>query len=86
MQLLKGHVQPLVERAIASLGVDPGLVERLLQPARELEQGDLTLPCFPFAKALGKSPADIAEDVCEAMESHPALQEIHAVNGYASIG
>ena len=85
MQLLKGQVQPLVEQAVAKLGVDSGLVERLLQPARELDQGDLTLPCFPFAKALGKSPADIAQEVCEAMESHPAIRETLAVNGYVNL-
>ena len=50
MQLLKRHAAPLVEQALESLGVDPSLVERMLQPAREAGQGDLSLPCFPFAK------------------------------------
>ena len=46
MDLLKNEIQPLVENAVTSMGVDPGLVGRLLQPARELDQGDLSLPCL----------------------------------------
>ena len=50
MQLLKQQILPLVEEAIASLGKTNLPVENMLQPSRELDQGDLTLPCFPFAK------------------------------------
>ena len=85
MQLLKHHVAPLVERALEGLGVDPSLVERMLNPARESEQGDLSLPCFPFAKALGKSPVDIAQTLCDAMGTHESILEINAVNGYLNI-
>ena len=67
MDLLKNEIQPLVENAVTSMGVDPGLVGRLLQPARELDQGDLSLPCFAFAKTLGMAPAAIAEQLCEAL-------------------
>ncbi len=84
VQLLKTNIQELVEEAVTSLGVDPALVERLLQPAREPDQGDLTLPCFPFAKSLGASPTDIAQMVCEAMGPHDSLLAVHAVNGYVN--
>ncbi len=85
MQLLKTHALPLVQAALRSIGGDPSLVERVLQPAREADQGDLSLPCFPFAKSLGKSPVTIAEDLCSAMASHESIGEIHAVNGYLNI-
>ena len=81
MNLLKHHVAPLVEQALESLGVDPSLVERMLQPAREADQGDLSLPCFPFAKTLGMAPADIAQSLCDAMKHHEAIQEVKAVGG-----
>lgn len=85
MQLLKHHAAPLVEDALEALGVDPSLVERMLNPARESDQGDLSLPCFPFAKALGMAPAEIAQTLCETMGTHEAIQEINAVNGYLNI-
>jgi arginyl-tRNA synthetase len=85
MHTLKLHVQPLVEEALSELGGDPGLVERLLQPAREADQGDLSLPCFPFAKTLGKAPVAIAEAMAVTIKPHPSVLEIHAVNGYLNI-
>ena len=85
MQLLKHHVTPLVERALDGMGVDPSLAERMLNPARESEQGDLSLPCFPFAKALGMAPAEIAQTLCEAMDTHESILEVNAVNGYLNI-
>ena len=85
MELLKSEIQPLVEAALESLGVDASLVERMLQPARETDQGDLSLPCFPFAKALGMAPVAIAEQVKEAMTEHEAIHDVNAVNGYLNI-
>jgi arginyl-tRNA synthetase len=85
MHALKRHVLPLVETALMGLGGDAALVERMLQPAREADQGDLSLPCFPFAKALGMAPAAIAEALADAMETHPSLLETHAVNGYLNL-
>jgi len=85
MQLLKHHVTPLVERALDGMGVDPSLAERMLNPARESEQGDLSLPCFPFAKALGMAPVEIAQTLCEAMDTHESILEVNAVNGYLNI-
>ena len=85
MELLKSEIQPIVEGALESLGVDVSLVERMLQPAREADQGDLSLPCFPFAKVLGMAPIAIAEQVKDAMTEHEAILEVNAVNGYLNI-
>ena len=67
------------------LGLDPSLVEKMLQPARELDQGDLSLPCFPFANAWDGTCADIAEAIRAAMPEHEAIGEVGAVNGYLNI-
>ena len=85
MELLKSEVQPIVEKAVQGLGIDPSLVGRMLQSTRELDQGDLSLPCFPFAKLLGKAPADIAEAIRAAMPEHEASGEVGAVNGYLNV-
>ena len=60
MELLKSEIQSLVEKAVEGLGVEPSLVGKMLQATRELDQGDLSLPCFPFAKSLGKAPVDLS--------------------------
>ena len=82
MDLLKNEILPLVEQAAESMGLDAGLLARVLQPARELDQGDLSLPCFPFAKTLGMAPAAIAEQLAASIPAHPSLESINAVNGY----
>jgi arginyl-tRNA synthetase len=85
MELLKAHATPIVEAAMQAIGGDSDLVKQVLQPAREADQGDLTLPCFPFAKTLRKAPAAIAEELCTAMEGHESIGEVNAVNGYLNI-
>ncbi|MEE2974690.1 MAG: arginine--tRNA ligase [Candidatus Thermoplasmatota archaeon] len=82
MDLLKNEILPLVEQAAEGMGLDAGLMARVLQPARELDQGDLSLPCFPFAKALGMAPAAIAEQLAASIPAHPSLESSNAVNGY----
>ena len=82
MDLLKNEILPLVKRAAEGMGLDASLIPRVLQPARELDQGDLSLPCFPFAKALGMAPAAIAEQFADSIPAHPSLESISAVNGY----
>ena len=82
MDLLKNEILPLVEQAAESMGLDADLIPRVLQPARELDQGDLSLPCFPFAKTLGMAPAAIAEQLAASIPAHPSLESINAVNGY----
>ncbi|MAD55778.1 MAG: arginine--tRNA ligase [Euryarchaeota archaeon] len=82
MDLLKNEILPLVEQAAESMGLDASLIARVLQPARELDQGDLSLPCFPFAKTLGMAPAAIAEQLAASIPAHPSLESINAVNGY----
>lgn len=85
MHLLKQHAKPLLEEALEGMGVDVSLVERMLQPAREHDQGDLSFPCFAFAKTLGMAPPAIAESLKDSIGEHPSIGEINAVNGYLNI-
>ena len=85
MQILKSVVEPLIEQALAQVGITNDHWRSMLAPSRELDQGDLSLPCFPFAKQLGKAPPAIAEAVAEAMATHEAVGEVNAVGGYLNI-
>ena len=85
MQMLRTVLGPLLETALQSIGVTSQHWRSMLVRSREHAQGDLSLPCFPFAKELGKSPVEIAEKIAEALTSNPALGEVNAVAGYLNI-
>ncbi len=88
MQLLKSDILPLIEKAVEALGVDSGLVERMLQASTEHTWPpacDLSLPCFQFAKTLNMAPAAIAERLSKEIPEHEAIHEITAVNGFLNI-
>ncbi len=63
MDLLRKIVEPSLESALADIGVKGDFWKKVLGVSREKDQGDLSLPCFAFAKQLGRSPADIATDL-----------------------
>ena len=85
MQMLRTVLEPLLETALQSIGVTSQHWRSMLVRSREHAQGDLSLPCFPFAKELGKSPVEIAEKIAEALTNNPALGEVNAVAGYLNI-
>lgn len=85
MQMLKTVIEPLIEDALNEVGVINDHWKNMLAPSRELEQGDISLPCFPFAKQLGKAPPVIAELIAAAMPKHEAIGEVNAVAGYLNI-
>lgn len=57
-------------------------IAALLVPPKDLSLGDIALPCFRFAKALKKSPVQIAEELANSIEKPEMIAEINAVNGY----
>ena len=63
MNILRDLIEPSLEVALADIGVSGDFWKRALGTSRERDQGDLSLPCFPFAKQLGRNPSDIAEAV-----------------------
>ncbi|MEC7723500.1 MAG: hypothetical protein VYB36_06285, partial [Candidatus Thermoplasmatota archaeon] len=85
MQILLDAVANDLQAALASVGVEGDLWRRVIGPARERKEGDVALPCFPFAKMVGRAPADIAQAVAAAMQGHEALSEVRATNGYLNL-
>lgn len=85
MQILKAVIEPLIQQALAEVGIKNDHWRSMLAPSRELDQGDLSLPCFPFAKQLSMPPPAIAEAIARSMGDHDAVGEVNAVGGYLNI-
>ena len=85
MQMLREILEPLLDEVLKSIGVTNAHWRSMLVRSREHDQGDLSLPCFPFAKELGKSPIEIAQQIAESLEAHFAIGEVNAVAGYLNI-
>jgi len=74
------------ERAFSRLVADAaGLSEAELRPllkVPEPDRGDLSLPCFPLAKQLRKSPAVIAAELVAALPDDDRFSRVEAVGPY----
>ena len=79
MDLLRKIIEPSLELALADIGVKGDFWKKALGVSREKEQGDLSLPCFAFAKQLGRSPADIATDLAASITGE---FDVVATGGY----
>ena len=84
MQILRDVLEPLLESALADIGVKNPHWRSMLAPSREPDQGDLSLPCFPFSKQLGKAPPEIANELSNLIPEHSAIGEVNAVGGYVN--
>ena len=79
MNILRTIVEPSLELALADIGVEADFWKKALGVSREKDQGDLSLPCFAFAKQLGRNPADIAKDLSEKISGE---FDVSANGGY----
>lgn len=90
MRELKRILEPHIESLLVELGCDSLPWKDMLTTARESDQGDLALPCFPFAKILQKPPVEIAERLATQFEGiksqntdlAESLLFVKAINGY----
>ncbi len=83
MQALIDEVLPSLESAMASVGIQGDYWKNMLSRSKEASQGDLALPCFPFAKQLGCSPDEAAQQIADALELE--IGETVAVGPYVNI-
>ena len=79
MDVLRGLILGPLREAIHSLGVEDESWVKMLVPSREKSQGDLSLPCFAFAKKVGKSPNDIADILSSKIKGE---FQVSSKNGY----
>ena len=75
-------ISPHLEQLLSAKGVEKATWESMLQPSREASQGDLTLPCFPFASVLRMAPQAIADELAASFPPLDALLSVSSVNGY----
>ena len=66
-----------------ALGIDEDEI-RIHLKTPEPECGDLSLPCFPFAKTLKTSPAKIAAAAAEQIVPGPMFASVEAVGPYVN--
>ena len=83
MQALIDEVLPSLESAMASVGIQGDFWKKMLSRSKEASQGDLALPCFPFAKQLDCSPGEAAQQIADALELE--IGETVAVGPYVNI-
>ena len=79
MEILRQLIEPSLESALADIGVEGDFWKKALGVSREKDQGDLSLPCFPFAKQLGRNPAEIATELCTSLSGN---FDVAATGGY----
>jgi len=79
MDILRRIVEPSLESALTNIGVNGDFWRKALGPSREKDQGDLSLPCFPFAKQLGRNPVEIANELANSISGE---FEVSATGGY----
>ena len=82
LKLLQAMISPHLEAMLSEKGVEKDTWGAMLQPSRESSQGDLTLPCFPFASKLKMAPQAIADELAESFPMIDALRSVSSVNGY----
>ena len=92
MNLLRSAISPVMITVADKMGLDSDLVFNLMKNSVEEGQGELVLPCFAFAKILGKSPMDIASQITDEMNNLISLDEklaeiatVVAINAYVNI-
>ncbi len=79
MNILREIIEPSLEVALSEIGVSGDFWKKALGNSREKDQGDLSLPCFAFAKQLGRNPVEIAEELASSISGD---FEVSVVGGY----
>ena len=79
---MRDDVKTTIAKLINIDGVSQEEVKSLLVTPPDPKMGDLSLPCFKFAKALRKSPVIIAQELAESIALPDGVAEVSALNGY----
>ena len=79
MQILRDLVEEPLESALTDIGITQDFWRKALGPSREKSQGDISLPCFAFAKQLSMNPNDIAANLADKIKGNFSVE---ATGGY----
>ncbi len=72
----------MIAQKIAIEGYTTDAIAELISVPTDTSMGDYCLPCFRFAKALRKSPVEIAKTLAESITLDGGISKVEAVNGY----
>ncbi|MBQ9715306.1 MAG: arginine--tRNA ligase [Clostridia bacterium] len=75
-------IKKILSEQINIEGISQEEIYNLITGTANPSLGDFSLPCFRFAKALRKSPVQIANDLKDAFGGCPVVSDVQAVNGY----
>ena len=76
---------PLISIFAKATELEEREVAGLLCPPPSAELGDFAFPCFVLAKRLRKSPAQIAAELAERVDSNDAIASAVAVGPYVNV-
>ena len=82
MELIRHHVEEILSEALVNLGIQNDNWKQMIAPSRERSMGDLSLPCFAFAKQLSMPPNSIAEKLRASIQTNEAIDEVNSTSGY----
>ena len=68
--------------SIIDFNIEGADFESLIMDSVSSDKGDYCLPCFSFAKALHKSPVQIAEDIQKTLKPNKLIEKTEVVGGY----
>jgi arginyl-tRNA synthetase len=74
-----------LEEAFDQINTDKDQIAKSLTAPPQTDLGDYSFPCFPYAKELKKSPAQIAQALEEVIELPNFLSKISAMGPYLNI-
>jgi len=78
----------IIERLKQFVPIDKKLIKPPPKPKKKenkdefIEYGDLSIPCFPFAKILKKNPIQIANEIVNNLKPDEYFEKIESLNGY----
>lgn len=75
-------IKKILSEQINIEGISQEEIYNLITGTANASLGDFSLPCFRFAKALRKSPVQIANELKDSFAGLPLVSEVQAVNGY----
>jgi len=75
-------IKKILSEQINIEGVSQEEIYNLITGTANASLGDFSLPCFRFAKALRKSPVQIANELKDAFGGCEVVADVQAVNGY----
>ncbi|MFH1529253.1 MAG: arginine--tRNA ligase [Pseudomonadota bacterium] len=76
------HLEAKVGDALESVGLDRSVT---LAPPPDPTMGDLGFPCFQYAKALRRAPAQIAGEVAAAITTDEVVVEVGTAGPYVNL-